>query len=510
MKFSTFKKSTIRILLILVILGLSSMAWVEYQLRKVRGTYVELVDSNQFIKPQSKLLVKNVAVLSEDGTIMIDSQNVFINQGRIEKITKELSSTADYAVIDGSGKYLIPGLVDSHVHLRNSKNDLLLYLANGVTYVREMSGNKTHIQWRKEKKETIVGPRLFITSEKVYNDGGLKGMFTSWTRTRINLDDPNKAIDLAKRLKDEGYDGIKISNFLNREMYTALAQASSDEGIPLVGHIPNDISLTDFWDYNQQEIAHIEELTKALNREFGGYTSTNSGEFIQYVQRRSHGIAKKLIEHDIAVTSSIWLMESLPEQKFNLKAALKLVPLEYVNPASLEGTPLTKGWLPGHNSYELNAETINNRDAKRRSQIFWDTYVSAIRIMTRTLAQYNVKILAGTDAETPITVPGFSLHDELVSLNNSGLSTAQTLQTATSLPGVWMQTNTGKIAKGYDADLVLLNKNPLENIANTKSIASVIHEGRHINRATLDQMLQEVKNHNNNERTQSIDEFLNE
>ena len=105
---------------------------------------------------------------------------------------------------------------------------------------------------------------------------------------------------------------------------------------------------------------------------------------------------------------------------------------------------------------------MNDEELRANSKIFWNAYVEAIHIMTKSLVENEVLIMAGTDANVPVAIAGFSLHDELESLSKIGLSNSQVLYTATVAPSIWMNTNTGMIKEGLDADLILLSKNPLE------------------------------------------------
>lgn len=131
----------------------------------------------------------------------------------------------------------------------------------------------------------------------------------------------------------------------------------------------------------------------------------------------------------------------------------------------------------------------------------------ACQILLKNLAEQGVKIVAGTDANLPPTVPGFSLHQELQSMQEAGLSAAEVLQSATAVPAAWMKANSGTITVNKTANLVLLNKNPLLDIQNSKSIEAVFLKGKLLYRNTLDQMLEAVKRANNNSRKKDISAF---
>ncbi len=492
---------------VLLLIGLGVIGWVEYQLRTVRATFTEVVDHTKFDLPGDAFAIKNVSVLSPDCRSMTDSQTVVIANGKIAAVGKNIEVPADYEVKDGSGKYLIPGLHDSHIHLRANPNDLLLYLANGVTSIREMSGNSTYLSWRNGALADFPLPHMFISSKKITSKTGIAGLMERWTYNKVNYGDYDKAFSVIRGLKAEGYDALKISNVISKEMYETTLEIAKKEGIRVIGHVPNAVSIEEVIGGGQEEIAHIEEITKSLINEFGGLNGENTTEFMEFIQERGPGIAQKLKENNIAVASTIWLMESLPRQKFDLKNILKEINLEYANPALVEGTKLTRGWLPGHNAYQLSKDTEANPEAKKRARKFWNAYVKAIHTCLPILLAEDVQILAGTDANATIVVPGFSLHDELESLVDAGMSSAEALYSATTAPAQWTSNNTGQIKPGYEADLILLNRNPLENISYTRSIETVVSKGRVLNTTTISKMLQEVANCNARSRNTDINPF---
>jgi len=462
-----------KLFIVLILVGFVVILWVNQQLKKSSGSFTDLIDVHYQVKSFPKIVIQDVNILSEDCTHFLAHQNVVLEDGLIKSIHNDSLLDDGYTVVDGQNKYLIPGLVDSHVHLRDSKNDLFLYLANGVTFIREMSGNAEHLKWKKEIADGALGPRMYVASEKIHSKSGFTALFDSWTRNRINFSTQKAAVQKIKQLHKMGFDAVKISTFLNKEMHKATIAEAKKYNIPVIGHIPLSIGLDSIYNSGQCELAHVEEITKDLIRQFGRITALNANEFLIDLEEQSDKISKKLREENIAVTTTIWLMESLPEQKFNLEAFIKNINLEYVNPGIIEGTRLSKGWLPGYNSYEEPEELLMNADSRKNAEVFWETYVKAIHIMTKALAKNDIFIMAGTDANVPVTVPGFSLHDELTSLSKSGMTNSQVLFSATTAPGIWMASNTGKIKEGYAADLVLLLKNPLDNIENTTTIESV-------------------------------------
>ena len=160
MKIKSIKKWILGTLLILITVSIVSCIGVKSQIKHHSGEKTEVVDTSIFKTTSSPLAIKNVNVLSTDCTQMLDSLTVLIKNGKIEEVAKEIIIPKEYKTIDGTGQYLIPGLVDTHAHLHRSKNDLLLFLANGVTHISEMFGQERHLKWRDEAEEGALSPKF--------------------------------------------------------------------------------------------------------------------------------------------------------------------------------------------------------------------------------------------------------------------------------------------------------------------------------------------------------------
>lgn len=508
MKKITATKTATNLVALILVFCLASCAIIESQIEHHSGASTIQVNPSEIVSLSSPLAIKNVNVLSVDSTHMIKNQTVLISKGIITGIAEQLLVGKEFTVIDGTGKYLIPGLIDSHTHLHRSKNDLLLYIALGVTHIANMNSlsDNTYIKWREEAENGALSPKIFIAGGGMTSKEGLMVDIRTYFGGSPGYNTAQQAKEAARQYKQEGYDAIKAYN-LNREAYLALNEEARKIGIPIVGHLAGELTLDDLYSSGQTQLAHIEEITKATMRDFGALRASNSEDYIEYLKLNANDIAVKLKENNITVSSTLWLMESLPAQRFNTHNFLKTIALEYQNPGSIEGSWFASGWLPGENPYqstipEDNVEQLEN--AKK----FTDVYIKAIHIMLGALVSNDVTILAGTDSNAPGTVAGFSLHDELESLSKAGMSNAQVLRSATLAPALWMKTNSGKIANGSRADLVLLTENPLLDIRNTKAIYSVVVDGKLLSRHELDKILSAVKKANNSSRQIDINEYL--
>ena len=505
-------KKVLKYLLIIFALGCIVFVYLaQRDMNRIYGGLTEQVDPAAFKSGKNSVLIRDVNVLSQNGERFISNQSVIVEDGLIVAVDSTIDDEREMEVINGEGKFLIPGLIDSHVHLFKSPNDLLLYVANGVTEIREMIGEEDHLQWRKEIEQGRVGPDMYIASPRLGSFGMIEGWFMGWAQGFNTINNEEDAQSLIEEYASKGYDGVKVYSFLNKEAYEATSRIADSKGFDVIGHIPWSIEFDDFWKSNQKEISHLEELMNAFRREFGSINGQEDADnFLTLVDKRSREIVPNLIDNNISVTTTLWLTESFVRQKFNLDQVLNEVELAYVNPGISEWNeriPQGLGWLPEVNRYKMmDASTLSTEELEKR-RIFWETYAEACKVILKNLHEGGVKLMAGTDANLPPTVPGFSLHDELLSLSKAGMSPSQALQAATSVPAEWLGSNTGRIAEGYKANLVLLDKNPLDDLNNTKTINTVIIGGRIFNRTILNNMLTAVKIANDESRTVDISEY---
>ena len=508
MQIRKLKKVGYGLLFVWLLSTLVFLLWLNNEVNQYWGAHTQVVDPSPFQRGQDAMALVNVNVLSADGEQMLPKQTVLISHGEIKYVGSEQNIPTGFATIDATDQYLIPGLIDSHVHLWQSPNDLLLYLANGVTHVREMNGSEEHLQWREEIQAGRPGPDLFVASRRHNSSGMLAGWFNRWTAKINNVTDAQSVAQDMQALKDSGFDAIKIYTKLSAEHFSAFNLAADHVGLPILGHIPQTIELSEIWGSQLKELAHVEELVKALDREFGGYDRHSTTEFLAFVKQRSEAIAKQLTNHDMAVVSTFDLMQSLVTQKHAIDQALQDSELQYVNPGISESTlPSIRvmGWLPEVNIYRLSHDYPEQRLAGNR--LYWQAYAQAHAILLEAMAEQGVKVLAGTDANVPGMVPGFSMHDELVALNGAGFTASQALYAATRAPADWMQIKTGRIEVGYQADLLLLDENPLLDINNTREISAVINNGRWYDREAMDAMLAAVAKANDHSRHEHIDHY---
>lgn len=505
------KKWLVRILWGVVVLSVVSAVgtyfFIQNSVDTLYGGKVALAQPALSTDSPQHYVVVNAAVLSADGQRFLKDHSVWVEDGEIRAVGAALEYPDSLPVIDATGLYLVPGYTDSHVHLWNSANDLWLYLANGVTQVREMHGQPHHLDWRQQiQSGERLGPDLFVTAAQLATYGFLEGHWIEMTAKRNVVRTPEQTVTMIQSLAEQGYDAIKASSYLSRENYIATAQGMKTVDIPLVGHLPVESELDDFWASKQTELAHVEELVKALDREYGGFRSGDSTHFLDYVQAQRAVIAQKVVTRGITVTSTLAVVNSFAQQAVDLDSALVDSEMQYVNAGVAEGQAF--GWHAHVNPYRA-PDRARSEGWQQRYRTYWSTYAQAQNLLFESLLDAGANILAGTDANVPVMVPGLSLHQEMQAMQDTGMTATEALASATSVPGQWMGWNTGKVRQGYRANLVLLRENPLTDIAATDSIESVIMHGRLLTRSDLDAMLKAVENANADSRTIDISPYQN-
>ncbi len=505
----TRSKWLIGLLICLAILAFAYLQWFKNGVNLIYGAHTEVVDHTAFASPVELTAIINVNVLSPDGQVMLPNRTIVVDGGEIVSVTVDGATPANAKVIDGRSKYVIPGLVDSHVHLLKSPNDLLLYVANGVTHIRDLGGPDERLTLRKEIEQGRVGPRMFVSSPPINSWGLLEGAFMEIITFHKNTHSVEHAKNMVKKFAEQGYDAIKTYH-LDMPSYRAVNDLAMELGVPTTGHLPLTFELPELAVTQQREIAHLEEVVSVLIREFGSISEKGSAAFHAHVEARSGEIIDDLLTNDITVNSVLWFMESIHDQYSDLESELTTVRVEYANPGLVEGTKDSEqyevGWLPTYNQFESDHDHFS--EEYKKDDVFWQAREKAHHILLKAMVTRGVNIVAGTDSGANLVVPGFSMHDELASLNKAGMSAAQALASATVRPAKLMNSNAGSIEVGRRADLLILNENPLVDINNTRAIDTVILNGRVLGRNQLDAILAAVKQANDNSRTVSIDPYL--
>jgi imidazolonepropionase-like amidohydrolase len=450
-----------------------------------------------------RLIITGATVIDGTGAAATSNATVLVVDERIVQIGKAGATDVPSAgtIVDAKGKFLIPGLWDMHVHW-NEKEYLPLFIANGVTGVRVMWGDAVHHGWRKEIEQgTLVGPRLYIASRIV---DGPKPYWPSSVAAGTEAEG-RLAVKMAKVAEA---DFVKVYSLLPREVYFAIADEAKKQAIPFEGHVPIAVSAGEASAAGQRSIEHLtgilaacssreDEIMKSARETLAGILSTNepsslfaSGRESRNLELETYSEAKAAALFAEFKKNGTWQCPTLTV----LRNVRFLDDPAYAEDARMKYMPrMFKALWNPMNDFRFKDRTAD--DVVLGKKMF-QKELEVVGAMKRA----GVGILAGTDTQNPYCFPGFSLHDELGQLVQAGLTPMEALQAATINPALFMgrEKDLGTIEKGKVADLVLLDANPLEDIANTKKIRGVIFGGKFYSRAELDGMLSKVEMAANN------------
>jgi imidazolonepropionase-like amidohydrolase len=414
------------------------------------------------------VVISHVNVISMKDDQVLADRTVVVRHGKVIKIDRTENNHHEKLAlqIDGSGKYLMPGLADLHVHLFSS-DDLLSYVANGVTTVMNMHGEPPDLRWREQVlKGRLLGPTIYTASPAVDGLPPLNEMF-------VTEEKPRDAEAFVHDSKLAGYDFIKLYGTLRPDVFRAILQAAQREKIPVVGHINRQVGALEVLKSSQVLAAHLEDLMFA--RFDHPPSDTELNEF-----------ANAIAASHITVTPNLNVNPTNIAQLKDLSSVLESTDAQLLPPAAFSQ------WMPANNR--------NDKD-DAAGQIERMTAVQqALGKLVNMLGARGVPLVLGTDA-APYGFPGLSVHQELSELVEVGFSPYQALLTATRNAGVFVGHNVpnspsfGTIAEGSVADLLLLSANPLSNIANTERIEGVMLKGLWLSSAEIGRRMATMQAH---------------
>ncbi len=444
-------------------------------------------------KPQNFVLaITHVTVIDMTGAPPAPDQTVLIEKDKITALgpAGSISIPAGAQILDAHGKFLIPGLSDMHLHLTgagepNGSQEFLLPLliANGIISVRDMGGYlESLVPLRKEIEEgKRLGPRIVFAGP--YLDGDPPAF-----QPAIITKNRAQANDAVQSLKQRGVDFIKVQSNLSRDAYLAVAEIAKEQNISFVGHVPDRLTAWEAADAGQRSIEHLTNVLRGCSRneaelmlkQFrdssrGGQLAWQRELLDSYSEENAAKLIEKFHERQTWQTPTLILLRNVafPSADANLTSDPRA---KYV-PRKLLAT-----WNEGY------AQQINNATPMQFSMR--KALLEKSLGIAGQMQRGGVKILAGTDSAAPYVFPGSSLHEELALLVEAGLTPMESLQTATRNPAEFLGKldSQGTIAVGKNADLLLLDANPLDDIRNTHKIRALILRGKLLDRAALDQL----------------------
>ncbi len=444
--------------------------------------------------------VVNGIVLNEPKDILIKGNRIVI----IRNYKKRKKEEIKRKIIDGTGKYIIPGLWDMHVHPDDpemwrmnpdaASRDLLLplFVLHGVTGIRDMAGSMEVVKTWKDriKKKEILGPEIFACGPLI------DGPNPMWDGS-VGVSNLSQVKPVIDSLIANGSDFLKVYSLLPDSTYFALSNYANQIKVPFVGHVPFTVTTIEASNTGMKSQEHLLNLLIDCS----GITDQIYNKTVDY-GNLSDGLSKYIYRNDLMI------------ETYNNEKAQKIFK-EFVKNKTWHTPTISMWYKNAYYEEEIKKDSvyynflpdymvnywkpeINDHLRRRHPKItalkkrIVKKYMQVIKEMN----QADVKLLAGTDmGANPLCFPGLSLHTELELFVKSGLSSAEALRTATINPTIFLNIadNYGTVEKGKVADLVILNENPLENIVNTRKINAVFRNGEYWNTKRIGLKLKHIK-----------------
>jgi hypothetical protein len=444
--------------------------------------------------PTHVLIFTNVNVVNMQNGMIARGMTVVIKQGRITGVAKVgfVAQGPEIQIVNAAGKYIIPGLWDMHVHSAfvspawDERVIYPLYIANGITGVRDMGGDPDVLESRRKRIDSgeLLGPHLILAGPFLAAGKG--------DRQTIGVNTPEEGRQAVDAIEKRGLDFVKVLS-VSRDSYFAIADESAKQNIPFVGHVPHSISVREAVAAGQKSIEHLSGMLLACSsreddlraqgsaaltkHDYAAYRAIGAQIILSYDTPRADALFLQLAK------SNAWQVPTLAWTETNSRLddpELQSDPrLKYV-PASVR-----KEWDPAKLLGNTSPEDLAALKAEAARDL---ELVAAMR-------KAGVRFMAGSDGPDPYVFPGFSLHDELEWLVKSGFSPLQSLQAATLNPALFLRKSDeyGVVESDHAADLLLLEANPLDDIRNTRKIFGVVSGGKYYSHQELETMLQQVE-----------------
>ncbi len=444
-------------------------------------------------------VISNVNVVDVEKGKVLANRDVFIENGKISKITRSSDNQTNLKTISGAGKFLMPGLWDFHVHAlalpEEDKFSLPLYVVNGITGIRDLGSFRPFAELKpiadSVEQNEVISPRIILTGAIVDGPPG------AWQGLRI-AKTREEGIREANKLLDEGWQYLKTYSLLPLDAYLGVADVAKKRNVPLIGHIPNGVTMPQAINAGHKIVDHIDSVLLGCSSKEEEVVADRA-EII--ASGDLQGLFKSFRKHNRQILDINW-------QKCEQLAAQMAKNNMFVTP-TIVVTDFYQGKDPVATDPRFRSvpTEIRNQwsESDRRRQAYTDedrafvkqAYELDLKLL-EILKRKGVRILAGSDAAwiNPYIFHGYSILNEIERYSTDAKFTpSEALQTATINPAKFLgkENEFGKVKKGFVADLVLLDANPLEDIKNIRRVNAVILRGKLLDRDTLDRLLSDTE-----------------
>lgn len=432
----------------------------------------QLIDSQQ-----REIVFTSVNVIPMDSERVLENQMVIVKAGKVTAIGKKLKYGKSALVIDAKGKYLMPGLAEMHAHVPPNedteahKRVLFLFAANGITTIRGMLGHPKHLELRsKINSGEVFGPRFYTTGPS-FNG--------------LSVKTAQRGADMVREQKTAVYDFLKLHPGLTKETFAAISSTAKEVGIPFAGHVSFGVGVWRAIDAGYSSIDHLDGFVEAMVPGIESMVEQQTGLFGMYVADKADvSVIPKLMSE--LKSKNIWVVptQSLADRwfapNFTGDEFLKDPDSKYMDKKTVTQWIDSKKTLMANEQYDV--KKINDFITLRRKLIL-------------ECQKNGVGLLLGCDAPQVFNVPGFSTHNELKYLVDSGLTPYQALLTGTVNVAKYLNlADAGTIKPGAVADLILVQGNPLTDITNTKKVEGVMVRGKWLSKSEIDAGLKKLEN----------------
>lgn len=434
---------------------------------------------------KSGTLITDVSIVDVTTGTLLENQFIVVDSGKIKRITSSVESRDGYElIIDGQGKFAVPGLAEMHAHIPSPpiskeqlEETLFLYVSNGITTIRGMLGHPSHLELRKMvQRGEVLSPRIFTSSPSLNGNT---------VRT------PEEAIDKVTSYQKDGYDFLKIHPGILRPVFDQVVQTANEVGIPFAGHVPVDVGIRRALESNYATVDHVDGFLEGLVPASENVNPNNNGffgyNFVGVVDTTQIG---ELVQ--LSKEKKVWIVptQSLFERWFAPISAEELVrqpEMKYIPVTMLMNWKIRKAQSTGN---------ATNFDKEQ-----WGKFITIRRQLIKALQKDGHGILLGSDAPQLFNVPGFSIHHEMAGMLRAGMTPLEILQSGTINPAVFFnkEDSFGQIKEGLDADLLLVNSNPLNDIGALKKLTGVMLQGKWLDKKTIDKKLNVIAAHAQNQ-----------
>jgi imidazolonepropionase-like amidohydrolase len=433
---------------------------------------------------ESAILISNVDIIDVRTGNVIENRQVVIDSGKISKISESISNADNYkTTIDGTGKFLMPGLAEMHAHIPQPSTSspeivnetLFLYLSNGITTIRGMLGHPSHLELReKAKRSDVLSPRIYTSSPSL-NGNSIKT--------------EQEAIEKVTAYKNAGYDFLKIHPGIKLEVFDAAVKTAKELEMPFAGHVPVDVGVRHAMESGYASIDHVDGFLEGLVPQTSNVNPNDSGFFgYGFTALANVDTMDELVS--MSKENEVWIVstQSLFERWFAPVTAdelLKEPEMKYIAKSTLDNWKSRK------------AEYTETNDFSEEQ---WGKFNDIRRELMYKLQKDGHGMLLGSDAPQLFNVPGFSIHHEIEGMKKAGLSSLEIIQSGTINPAIYFgeENNYGEVKEGLSADIILLNANPLIDLNALKDISGVMIRGQWLSKAYIDSKLEEIATRNSN------------